>query len=68
MLTTHRWIGTATAVWAVVTLVLSEAGRRPRYASWRPWYRLALFGGAVLVGVTGHFGGTLVFGLDYYQW
>ncbi len=62
----HRWLGTATAVWAVFTILLwwwyelrSTPGRRV-------YYRAALFGGALLVSVTGHLGGLLVYGLDYY--
>ncbi|MHC4414983.1 MAG: DUF2231 domain-containing protein [Planctomycetota bacterium] len=67
-LTVHRWLGTGAAAWAVATLALSEASRRERFFQWRPWYRVALLTGAALVGVTGHFGGTLVFGLEYYRW
>ena len=62
----HRWLGVATAAWAVVTVLLwwwyelrSTPGRRAGY-------RVALFSGALLVSVTGHLGGLLVYGLDYY--
>jgi uncharacterized membrane protein len=68
VLTLHRWLGTGAAAWVILTLALSEAVRRERFAAWRPWYRLALVAGAVIIGVTGHFGGTLVFGPAYYQW
>jgi len=68
VVTIHRWLGTTAAVWALLTCALSEASRRAGRHTWRPWYRLALFTAALLIGVTGHFGGTLVFGVDYYRW
>lgn len=68
VLTIHRGLGTSTAVWALGTWGIAEAVRRPRGARWRPWYRAALIAGAVAVGVTAHFGGTLVFGPGYYAW
>jgi uncharacterized membrane protein/mono/diheme cytochrome c family protein len=59
----HRWLGTATAVWAVGTVLLSE------WDEWRgtrsPWFRLSLLVGALLVGAAAHFGGVLVHGDDF---
>ena len=64
----HRWLGTGSAVWAVICL----------YAWYRHWktnnegsilvYRFTLLVGGALVGFTGHFGGLLVYGLDFYTW
>jgi uncharacterized membrane protein len=66
VLTLHRWLGTAAGVWLVVTLVASEwdvrRGERSRLA------RLLLLGGALLVGLTAHFGGTLAQGEGFFAW
>jgi hypothetical protein len=59
----HRWIGTTTAVWAVGTVVFSESDERRGVRSL--WFRAALFLGALLVAVAGHFGGMLVHGDDF---
>ncbi len=63
----HRWLGTGTAFLAVLVLVMwhfecikSKTGTRV--------FRLLLFSGAVLVALTGHLGGQLVYGLDWYEW
>src|SRR5262249_43559826 len=64
--TTHRWLGTSTAACAVLVLVLSERSRHPDRQRSRIWFRVALFIAAVLVSVTGFFGGALVFGLKHY--
>lgn len=62
----HRWLGTGTALWAVATVWLWWQDRQLP-TLWRHHiYRVALFGGAFLVSVTGHLGGLLVYGLDYY--
>jgi uncharacterized membrane protein len=60
----HRWLGTATAGWAVPTAVLSV--RDERRGARSRWFRVALLFAAVLVGGTGHFGGILVFGKDFF--
>ena len=64
----HRWLGTGTAVWAVAIVVLWWWQRLAVIPARQIAYRLALFGGALLVSVTGHLGGLLVYGLDYYTW
>lgn len=64
----HRWLGTGTAALAVVVALLSEVHRRRPATMWRVAYRLSLFLAAAAVGLTGHFGGTLVFGVDYLKW
>ncbi|HEV3139063.1 MAG TPA: DUF2231 domain-containing protein [Vicinamibacterales bacterium] len=50
----HRWIGAAAAI---ATLVAALA------TGWI--YRVALFGAAALVAVTGHLGGVLVWGASF---
>ncbi len=64
----HRWLGTTTAVWSVLTAVLCEVSVRSNSCRYRRWYLGTLAVGAILVGVTGHFGGTLIFGRGYYSW
>jgi len=58
----HRWIGTATALWAVVTvwLVVREPSHRG--------FRWSLCLGIVLVSVAGYLGASLVFGLHHFTW
>ena len=65
---THRWLGTGAASCAIVLVMLSEISRRVAGGFPRICFRLALFGVAGLVMVTGYFGGALVFGLDHYAW
>jgi len=60
----HRWLGTATAGVAVLTAVLSARDERRGIRS--GWFRIALVIAAALVGATGHLGGTLVFGDDFF--
>lgn len=66
--TTHRWLGTSTAAWAILTLVLSEWTERHNRVRWVRSYWATLFLGAALVAVTGFFGGAMVYGLDHYRW
>ncbi len=64
-LSVHRWLGVATAVWSVAL-------------AWHAWgmdyggscraFRINLAIAVILVGATGHFGGTLVFGEGYFTW
>ena len=66
VMTAHRWFGTGTALWAALLLLLCE--RAYSGAESRRSFRLALFVGAALVGVTGFLGGSLVYGLDHFAW
>jgi len=61
----HRWLGTVGAVWLVAVAASSEVDARRMTRSTRS--RVLLFTGAILVGVTGHLGGTLVYGEDYFR-
>ena len=62
----HRWLGVAAATGAMVAAGLSGLdelrGRRSLI------FRAALFGTALLIGLTGHLGGTLVYGDDFFRW
>jgi uncharacterized membrane protein len=68
VLTAHRWLGTATVACAGLVLLLFEVSRRPNGHRSHRWARLALLVAAVLISVTGFFGGAVVFGLDHYSW
>jgi uncharacterized membrane protein/YHS domain-containing protein len=68
ILTTHRWLGTSTALWSLVVLALGERSHRAPTPQRRRAFRLALLGSALLVGVTGFFGGSLIYGLEHYAW
>jgi mono/diheme cytochrome c family protein/uncharacterized membrane protein len=59
----HRWTGTATAIYAIVTALLSERQQRRGVRS--SWFRAWLLVGAILVTITGHLGGSLVHGQDF---
>lgn len=61
----HRWLGTATALLAALAWALYERQLRKGGAG-RGGALLALFAAAALVGLAGHFGGSLIYGLDYY--
>jgi len=65
---THRWLGTSTAAWAALILLLyhrSLAGSR-RAVPWALY--IAILVGAGLVTVTAYYGGAMVFGLQHYAW
>jgi mono/diheme cytochrome c family protein/uncharacterized membrane protein len=64
----HKWIGTATAVWAVVCAVLLCMNECAEGSPERRRFRGALMLGALLISVTGFLGGALVAGgLDHYK-
>ena len=65
---THRWLGTSTVVCAGLVLVLSELSRRPDRRRTRMVFLIAVLTLAVLVSVTGFFGGAVAYGLDHYAW
>jgi mono/diheme cytochrome c family protein/uncharacterized membrane protein len=68
VLTTHRWLGTSTVASAGVVLALCEASQYPARHRTRICFRVMLFAEALLVSVTGFFGGSVVYGLDHYAW
>jgi uncharacterized membrane protein len=61
----HRWLGTTAAAWAMGTALFSEweeqQGKRSQ------WFRVWLITGALLVAATGHFGGLLVHGTNFFE-
>jgi mono/diheme cytochrome c family protein len=66
ILTLHRWLGSAAGGWAIATAIFCERDQRRGERS--VWTRGLLFGGALLVGLTGHFGGILAHGEDFFAW
>jgi hypothetical protein len=60
----HRWLGTATAGSAVLAAALAARDRRRGVRG--GWCRICLLATAVLVAATGHFGGVLVYGDDFF--
>jgi len=61
----HRWLGMGGAAGAIGAALLSS---RPDVSSHRSAfvYRLTLFATALLVAITGHLGGTLVWGARFF--
>jgi mono/diheme cytochrome c family protein/uncharacterized membrane protein len=68
VLMAHRWLGTSTVVCAGLILALSEVSRHPDGSRARALFRAMLFCVALLVSVTGFFGGAVVFGLGHFAW
>ena len=68
ILMTHRWGGTITTASAILVLPLCELSRCRPASSLRTWFRIGLFGSAVLAMATGFFGGAATYGLDHYIW
>ncbi len=66
--TLHRWLGTGTALWAVLTFGLSELSQLRNEVKWERSFWATLFLGPLLVLMTGFFGGGIVRGLNHYQW
>jgi len=60
----HRWLGAIAAAATVVAAFASARADRPSRRE-SLMYRLTLFLAAALVGITGHFGGLLVWGADF---
>ncbi|MBJ7392874.1 MAG: hypothetical protein JHC85_15000 [Chthoniobacterales bacterium] len=64
----HQWLGTGTAIWAVLTAGCAVLFECREDTPERARLRGALFLGAALVGLTGFLGGAIVYGLDYHNW
>jgi hypothetical protein len=62
----HRWLGTTTAVWLVLTAVYAEREARRGLRSWR--VRLLVMCGLVITALTAHLGGLLAHGGDYFTY
>lgn len=68
ILEVHRWLGIVTTILALVVAVLCESYVRCETPRSKWLFRIALFIAAALVGVTGHFGGLLTFGVGHFDW
>lgn len=66
ILSWHRWLGTGTAVWALVCAGLALLGDNREGTPERQRLRGALLAGAALVSITGFLGSALIYGLDHY--
>lgn len=64
----HQWLGTGTAVWAVLAAGSAVLFECREGTPERARMRGALFIGALLVALTGFLGGAIVYGLDYHNW
>jgi uncharacterized membrane protein len=62
-LTLHAWTGTLAAAWSVGTAFFVERDEHRQMRS--QWFRAWLIGGAMLVAIASHFGGTLVHGENF---
>jgi mono/diheme cytochrome c family protein/uncharacterized membrane protein len=62
----HRWLGTAAALWMVVTAVVFERDARRDSRSWQA--RVLLFAGTLIVALTAHLGGIMAHGEDFFSW
>ncbi|HEY0945605.1 MAG TPA: DUF2231 domain-containing protein [Opitutaceae bacterium] len=61
----HRWLGVAAV--AAAGLACVAVWQHAPSAGWRRARSLVIVGAALLVAATGHFGGLLVWGLDYFS-
>jgi uncharacterized BrkB/YihY/UPF0761 family membrane protein len=64
----HKWLGTATAVWSLLSAGAAVLFECREGTPDRARLRGALFFGAILVSVAGFLGGAITFGLDHYNW
>jgi uncharacterized membrane protein len=64
----HRWLGTSTAVWAILCAGLVMMNDCKEGTKDRQRFRGALLLGAALVGISGFLGSALIYGLDHYAW
>ncbi|MBK7406153.1 MAG: hypothetical protein IPJ41_16495 [Phycisphaerales bacterium] len=61
----HRWLGISTVVLAGIALVAAIIGATGRARGMTAVYRVALVLAAGVVGVAGHWGGSIVYGEGY---
>ena len=64
LLNAHRWLGTAAAVWLVITALYAERDTRRGRRSLR--VRLLLICGVVIIALTAHLGGLLDRGENFF--
>jgi uncharacterized membrane protein len=63
----HRWLGTSVAVGSLITAALWFRFTRTNKVGGLGIYRIALWLLAIVLGITGHLGGLLVYGLDSFS-
>ncbi|REK12668.1 MAG: hypothetical protein DWQ37_11325 [Planctomycetota bacterium] len=68
MLETHRWWGTGTALGMLVLVGIAEVAYRKQSDAARWTFRLGLLAGVIALGVTGYFGGAMIYGIDHFAW
>jgi uncharacterized membrane protein len=64
----HKWVGTCTALWAMISLGCAVLFECREGTAERSKLRAVLFIGALLVSAAGFLGGAVSFGLDHYKW
>lgn len=64
----HKWLGTATALWSLVSAGCAVLFECREGSPERARLRGALLLGALLVSIAGFLGGAITFGLDHYNW
>ncbi len=67
ILALHRWLGTSVALESLITVGLWFKSVQTGLSGSIWIYRAALWSLAVSVGITGHLGALLVYGLDYFS-
>jgi uncharacterized membrane protein len=65
---THKWLGTATAFWSVLSAGCAVLFECREDTPERHRLRVTVLLGAFLVAVAGFLGGAITFGLDHYRW
>lgn len=61
----HRWLGVACAAIALVAATIGLAANAVPGPRRLAWYRFAVVLAGLLVGLTGHYGGSLTYGPEY---
>ncbi len=64
----HRWLGVGTAVFSTISAIVALIETFNPVPKYRRFYRFFLILTTILVSVTGHFGATLIYGLDYFKY
>lgn len=64
----HKWLGISTCVVTIFAAAMSEMWHHRRGLAFRSGYRIFLLVSALLVSLTGYFGGCLVYGLSHFSW
>lgn len=64
----HKWMGTATALWAVLSAGNALFFECREGTMERNRLRVTILVGALLVSGAGFLGGAITFGLDHYRW